>query len=72
MNYYIILGILLWYFIGAASFIYWWTKSYDFSLFGEEAACCLVTAFGGPFAFIVGWTIHGKPIKGKILFKKRL
>lgn len=67
----IILIAIVWYIIGCASFIYWWTRDYDIDtthIFG-----ILVIGLGGVFSFFIGWTIHGGSLikNPKVLFKKR-
>lgn len=60
-----------WWIIGAAGFIYWWTREYDFTadLITLLIGCGLV----GPLAWIVGYTIHGTSEDGgpRVIFKKR-
>lgn len=51
-----ILLAIVWYVIGVASFIYWWTYSFDYT---PGIACLsLIVGLIGPFAFPVGMFIH--------------
>lgn len=62
-----VVGAVLWYLSGTASFVFWWTKTYDF-----EAGELFVAAFAGvvgPIAFLVGWSIHGE--RQRVLVRKR-
>lgn len=67
----------LWYIIGVWSFIFWWTKDSDLKLIHFMFG--LVTGLTGPIAFILGWFMHGDPIKwgslinfSKVIKKKRI
>ena len=65
-----ILLAIAWLFIGFFSFVYWWTKEYDFTV--DELPAALVTSLLGPISFVFGWSIHGKSIfSNKIIVKKR-
>lgn len=64
----IIVGSIIWYVIGCASFIYWWTNEYDFETSTVLVALC--AGLIGPIAFLVGWGIHGS-YQDKVLIKKR-
>lgn len=46
-----------WVAVGFGSFVYWWTKDFDFTP-GDLFAAVLIST-GGPFAFLVGWALHG-------------
>ena len=67
----IFLGIV-WYLVGLSSFIYWWTNELDFRL-GPEFILAFGVAFLGPFAYALGWAIHGdtKDRPNDVIFKKR-
>jgi hypothetical protein len=54
----VLLFAAVWFASGAASFIYWWTRDFDFTAF--EVLLCLWVAPGGPFVFLAGYAIHGK------------
>lgn len=62
----LILIILTWLLSGIISFIYWWTRDYDYK--SSEIFTSLFAGLLGPFAFILGYTIHGKE---KALIKHR-
>lgn len=51
--------VVLWWVIGSASFIYWWTSEYDLTLC--SAIGSLAAGVCGPITFFIGWCIHGKP-----------
>ena len=66
----IALGVL-WWVIGFASFVYWWTKEYDLET-QDLFKGALVGIVFGPTAFLVGWFIHGDPIpKGRVWIRRR-
>lgn len=75
MTMYIILVIaivLVWWGIGIASFIYWWTKDFDFTTF--ETWVCLAAGCFGPFTFLIGRSIHGDKKElpeGKFILKRQ-
>lgn len=52
----IVIPLILWYLIGFASFIYWWTRDFPFTV--VEMPVAILAGLGGPFAFIVGYFIH--------------
>lgn len=62
----IVIGCILWYIIGMASFIYWWTSEHDFDT--SLIPLCLFFGFFGLITFIIGADIHKEPI---VIFKKR-
>ncbi len=66
---FIIVGFI-WGTIGTCSFIYWWTKDYNFK-FGPEFIIAFMCSFIGPLAFPIGWMIHGNHGVWKILIRKR-
>lgn len=69
----LILFSILWYFMGVTSFIYWWSKDFDFTT--NQLGLALLVGFIGPFAFPMGYFIHNasydKDIKKRILINKR-
>jgi prolipoprotein diacylglyceryltransferase len=70
MEYMIIIALLvIWYAIGISSFIYWWTKDYNFEAFHLFVAMFMGVV--GPLAFIVGMSIHGGFSGSRVLIKKR-
>lgn len=58
---------LVWWIVGVASFVYWWTKNYDFR--AEDSVIAILVGFFGPVAFIVGWAMDGN--SKKIIIKRR-
>ena len=58
--------IILWLVSGALSFVYWWTKEYDFT--ESHIGILLIASTMGPIAFISGYSIHGK---GRVIMKAR-
>ena len=71
-----VLLCILWFISGAASFIYWWTKEYDFTW--DYVPLMVVSGVCGPLAFFIGWCVHGDAVFGRlfknkdgVLFKKR-
>lgn len=72
----IFLIILIWLISGYVSFIYWYSKEYNITLL--ELIFGLIPAACGPFAFILGFMIHGEPVSNtlkinfnKVIIKKR-
>ena len=65
---FIIILISIYFLSGFCSFVYWWTKDYDFTT--ADILLALFMSLFGPLIFIVGWTIHGKAFD-KILIKKK-
>lgn len=67
---------IVWFISGAASFIYWWTKEYDFTW--DHVPLMVVGGVCGPLSFLIGWCVHGQlvfsrlfGVKDGVLFKKR-
>lgn len=71
---------IVWFISGAASFVYWWTKEYDFTW--DYVPLMVIGGVCGPLSFIIGWCIHGESVFGDaftkvfkvkdgVLFKKR-
>lgn len=60
----IYLAIICWYICGCASFIFWWTKEYDFT--AEEIIYCFVAGFLGIISFLINglcyYSFNNKPI----------
>ncbi len=65
----ILIYVLIWYFVGAASFVFWWTKDFDMTV--SYIPIVIVVGLVGPIAFLVGYAMHGKG-KEKVLFKKHI
>ena len=49
---------VIWYIIGVASFVYWWTEDYD--LTPQVIPLAIIVGFGGILTFLFGMSIHGK------------
>jgi len=62
----LIVLIIIWLLVGALSFIYWWTKDYDFTT--NEILLLILSSTLGPIAYFV-MNIHMG--KEKTLIKKR-
>lgn len=62
-------GLVLWYCIGVAGFVFWFTKDHDIGIF--EAVVGLFAGIMGPFAWPFGYWIHGDRSKPIVLIKKR-
>lgn len=66
----IVLGILAWYFVGMAGFVYWWTTEFDFT--SDQILVMLTVGIMGPFSWLVGMDIHSeKKFNPKIFIKRR-
>lgn len=67
----IIILILIYLVLGFCSFIYWWTKKYDFVVDNIELAC--IATLCGPITFLIGWFIYITITleKNGILIKKK-
>lgn len=63
--------LLLWYVVGVAGFVFWWTRDYDLTTHHIVNAC--LAGVMGPISFVVGFLIHGESWCGanKVIFKKR-
>lgn len=64
---------IVWFISGAASFIYWWTKEFDFTW--DEFPLMIASGATGPITFIVAWAVYKIDMKSEkkdgVLFKKR-
>ena len=65
----IVFLMVLWWVIGSASFIYWWTSELDLTIGAGMGS--VGVGFLGPIAFLVGWLIHGKSSSPIVLIKAR-
>lgn len=67
----LILLLILWYLIGLGGFLFWFSKDWDIKL--DALLLGMVCAVVGPFTWILGWFIHGEPLKlaDIVLIKKR-
>lgn len=64
----IALCVIAWYVSGVLSFIYWWTRDFDFT--SNDVAMALSIGVFGPITFIYGWGIHHKSAD-KVILRKR-
>jgi hypothetical protein len=66
-----LLALLIWFVVGALSFIFWWTK--DFDLTSNNIPSLLVSALIGPLAFYNGWLVHIQKNFGtpRVLMKRK-
>lgn len=60
--------IVVWYFVGMCSFVYWWTADNDFK--SSDLPLMFFAGILGPFAFLVGAIIHSHG-KTKVIFRCR-
>lgn len=60
--------IMLWLWIGASSFIYWWRKDNDLTVM--EIPLIIMGALCGIITYVFGWLIHGVDTT-KVLMKKK-
>jgi len=65
----ILLMVVGWYVSGVASFIFWWTRDYDLAL--GDAVFGLFVGAAGPFAWGIGWVVHGRSSKEIIVLRRR-
>jgi hypothetical protein len=54
----LILAGAAWHQAGKRSFIYWWTRDWDYTT--QEKGLAFSIGFFGPIAFLMGWSIHHK------------
>lgn len=54
----LVIGLIVWYLIGIAGFIYWCTKDYEITW--SDVPTMLMAGCTGPVAWFYGWQIHGK------------
>jgi hypothetical protein len=67
--YLVLLGCFVWCTIGVGSFIYWWTKKYDFK--AVDVPVALVCGPLGPIAFVACWAAVGCHQQSCTLIKRR-
>lgn len=63
-----IICFIFWFILGVSGFIFWWTAQHNLTI-GELMFSVLPGITLGPFAWIVGYFIHGD--RSKILIEKR-
>lgn len=61
--------IILWLIIGAAGFVFWWTREFDLTL--EMAVFGVFASLIGPLAWVLGYFIHSGPKDDIILIRSR-
>lgn len=54
----IIAFVILWFYSGYKSFVYWWTKDFDFTT--NDIGTAIFAGLVGPLAYLMGMNIHGK------------
>jgi hypothetical protein len=67
-----IISFILWYLIGCASFVYWWTRDNDFQVI--NIILMIMAGFTGPLAYFVGYGIHhqlDERVVNFVILKKR-
>lgn len=67
MEYIIILSIFMWLLTGWLSFVFWWTKEFDFTV--KDLSASFFIALCGPLVWVIGYFKFAK--EGKILIKKK-
>ena len=65
----IMVCVIVWWYIGYRSFIFWWTHDFDYTQ--AEVLKAYVMGVYGPIAFLMGYFIHGWVGGKKILKAKR-
>ncbi len=60
--------LLVWYAIGVASFVYWWTK--DFDLTSRQIPTAFMVGFTGVLAYPLGYIIHSNKDETVLIRKK--
>jgi len=70
MGWMVVFILIAWVASGTASYIYWWTKAFDVTT-AEIPISIVLGAISGPFAFFIGWLIHGDSNEPVVIFKKR-
>lgn len=65
----ITLGVFVWWLVGFAGFIFWWTSKH--ALLATDLLLAILAGFTGPFAWLAGYCIHGPISSGKIIIEKR-
>lgn len=50
----------IWWLVGVVGFIYWWTSDYDLAI--SNLIFSFLVGFAGPFTWIAGYFIKGRPL----------
>ena len=61
--------VIVWWYIGYRSFIFWWTHDFDYKQ--SEVPIAYGMGVFGPIAFLIGYLVHGVAGGKKILKAKR-
>lgn len=61
--------IVIWWILGSASFVYWFTKDHDITM--VLLPLVFIAGVAGPISFAIGYFIHGDKTKQTVIFKKR-
>ena len=70
MDWMFVIGfVLVWWMIGVAGFLFWWTKEFSFN--SDEIGIAILVGFIGPLAWVIGVFTHHGPSKPRVLIKKR-
>lgn len=64
-----LLTAAIWYVVGVASFIYWWTKEHDFEL--RDVKFALFAGLFGPVLFVLHLLVDYKDGLRTVLLRKR-
>ena len=64
----IVIGVILWYVIGVAGYVF--HETYDSDITSREIPLMLAMGFARPLSFITGWIIIPRGRKN-VIFKKR-
>jgi hypothetical protein len=65
-----LLVAIIWFFVGALGFCYWWRKDHDLEF--SEIPFIIGCGFVGPLSWLIGWIIHAEPtMKTRVLWKRR-
>jgi hypothetical protein len=64
---YVVGGFSLWYVVGLAGFVFWWTRDWDLNVI-DLMMGSIVSLLMGPFTWIAGALVHGD---GPVLIRRR-
>jgi hypothetical protein len=53
----VLLAILLWWAVGVAGFVFWWTNEHDLEI--GDLTLGVIAGVMGPLTWPIGWCIHG-------------
>lgn len=72
MTFLVFVLCFVWWFVGSAGFLFWFSK--DFDIDGNTVLLSCLIGLSGPLSWIMGWWIHGDIVFGwgsKVFIKKR-